>query len=105
MSKKQSGKSVGVRPRSFTEEFKREAVRLALSGQKKRGEVAADLGISYVTLSNWIGKFAKPLRIAGQAPQLSEHERLRELERELRQVKMERDILKKATAYFAKLSD
>jgi transposase-like protein len=105
MTKKQSGKSAEARPRSFTEEFKREAVRLALGGEKRRGDVARDLGVSYLTLSNWIRKFAKPLRMDGKVPQLSDQERIRELEREVREVKMERDILKKATAFFAKLSD
>jgi transposase len=87
-----------------TKEFKREAVRLALSGEKSQLQVCQDLGVGYGTLSTWVNRFAKPLRIAGKALQLSESERIRELERECRELRQERDILKKAAAYFAKAS-
>ena len=90
--------------KTYTEEFKREAVRLALSGEKSRIQVSRDLGVSNGTLTTWIAKFAKPLRMSGKAPHLSENERIRELERENRELRQERDILKKAAAYFAKAS-
>jgi transposase len=90
--------------KTYTEEFKREAVRLALSGEKSRLQVSQDLGVGYGTLSGWVTRFAKPLRVSGKVPQLSESERIRELERECRELRQERDILKKAAAYFAKVS-
>jgi len=88
----------------YTLEFKQEAVRLVETGQTIAG-AARSLGISDQTLFNWVkahregkltGVDSKPI-----SPEQMEISRLRA---ELARVKMERDILEKATAYFAKAS-
>lgn len=82
-----------------TEEFKREAVRLAKTSGLTRKQVAADLGIGLSTLGKWISAY-RPEASADlpSADMLKEVEQLR---RENRILKEERDILKKATAFFA----
>lgn len=81
------------------EDFKREAVRLARHSGLTRKQVAADLGIGLSTLGKWISAY-RP-----EAPtDLSSADLLKEVEqlrRENRVLKEERDILKKATAFFA----
>lgn len=92
--------------RVFTPEFKREAVRLANKPGISRAQVSRDLGIHPNVLKVWCEKFktGKWEEKAGgdlKSDQAKENERLR---RELDRVTMERDILKKATVYFAKES-
>ena len=87
----------------YTLEFKQEAVRLVESGQSQAA-VARSLGVVEQTLSKWVSKHrVGDLQGASSAPQVSaeqmENSRLRA---ELARVTMERDILGKATAYFAK---
>ena len=83
----------------YDEEFRREAVRLVLEGGVSVVRAAIDLGISETTLNKWInearGKESNPLSE-------NEREELKRLRKENAQLRMERDILKKATAYFAK---
>lgn len=88
--------------RSFTPEFKRDALRLVEKG-KSVTEVARNLGISRSLLQYW--KQQRDAERAGSEETAtaveSEVERVRQLEKELRDVREERDILKKALAYFA----
>lgn len=89
--------------RQHTEEFKRDAVNIALSSGLSRRRVAADLGIGLSTLSKWISKYgpltnvSEPLGIS-DADIRFENERLRKENRILRE---EREVLKKATQFFA----
>jgi transposase len=83
-------------------EFKVEAVRLAQSEGMSIGRAAKDLGISENVLRDWVKKFGAHAGVAPITPQ--EREELMRLRRELRIVKEERDILKKATAFFARES-
>ena len=82
-------------------EFKESAVKLALEGHDSYSKTARDLGININTLHSWI-------RIYGSKEKKSETfgdceaEELKQLRKELKRVREERDILKKATAYFAK---
>ena len=88
----------------YTLEFKLEAVRLVKAGQAASvtGKV---LGIPKATLENWVRLHAKgQLKGAGDKPVSPEQMELARLRAELARVKMERDILKKATAYFARES-
>lgn len=90
---------------SYTTEFKQEAVRLVEAEGKSPAQVARDLGISEQTLSNW-RKASKAGKLAagnGKAitPKQMELSRLRS---ENARLKMELEILEKATAYFAKRS-
>lgn len=90
--------------RRYTGEFKREAVRLAHQREVPRVQVARELNIHPSLLRKWEEQFAagrweaKP----GAALKSEPAQELERLRRELRRVTMERDILKKAVAYFAK---
>lgn len=90
--------------RKFSDEFKREAVKLATQPGVTVSTVAREIGVERSVLRAWVRKteegryelaLGKPLKSDSQA----ENEQLR---RELARVKMERDILKKALGYFAK---
>ena len=86
----------------YTLEFKLEALRLVKGGQDV-GVTAKILGMPKQTLGNWVRLSEKgELRGAGDKPVSAEQMELARLRAELARVKMERDILKKATAYFAK---
>ncbi len=88
----------------YPEEFRRESVQLVLTTDKSMAEVARDLGINYKTLGNWV-RSEQATTARDQAPgALSESERveLRRLKKENAELKVEREILRKAAAYFAK---
>ena len=93
------------KPRArYTLEFKMEAVRLVRGGQVV-AVTAKVLGIPKQTLENWVRLDSKgKLEGAGDKPVSAEQMELARLRAELARVKMERDILKKATAYFARES-
>jgi transposase-like protein len=87
-----------------TLEFKLEAVRLVKGGQEV-SVTARVLGVPKATLGNWVRRAEKgELQGAGDRPVSAEQMELARLRAELARVKMERDILRKATAYFAKES-
>jgi transposase len=95
-----------TRPRSdYTLEFKKEAVRLVQGGQRQ-SEVSASLGISGQTLHNWVKADAagRLTERDGVKAVSAERMEINRLKAELARVRMERDILKKATAYFARES-
>ncbi len=88
----------------YTLEFKQEAVRLVESGQSIAG-AARTLGVVDQTLFNWV-KASRQGRLTGadSKPVSAEQMEIARLRAELARVKMERDILGKATAYFAKVT-
>jgi len=89
------------RRRRFTKEFKLETVELVKAGNKMIPEIAEDLDLSESALRNWIRQHDVDAGTKeGQSTR--EKEDLVRLQRENRQLRMERDILKKATAFFAK---
>lgn len=93
----------GVRAR-YTLEFKQEAVRLVRGGEKLSA-VARTLGVSAQSLDNWVKAEASGrLRDVGGKALTAEQMEIARLKAELSRVRMERDILKKATAYFARES-
>lgn len=89
----------------FTQEFKREAVRLLKLGQKPATQLALELGIPRNRLYKWAAQLkaqgARGLRAPGR-PRLAEESEVSRLRRENERLREERDILKKAAAYFAK---
>ena len=89
--------------RSFTDEFKAGAVRLVIEEGKTIAQVARDLDLTESSLRNWVEQ-ARADRGNGTPGALTteEREELRRLRKENRELRMERDILKKATAFFAK---
>lgn len=88
----------------YPEEFRREAVRLVLTTDKPMSEVARDLGVNYKTLGNWVRSEKYREQRDAQPGALSENERneLKRLRKEVAELKTEREILRKASAYFAK---
>jgi transposase len=95
----------GRRPRRrFTDDFKQQAVRLILDEGKSVGAVARELDLVASALGNWV-KQARADRSKGRTGLTSaEREELVRLRKALRIAEEERDILKKATAFFAKQS-
>ena len=90
--------------RSFTEDYKAGAVRLVLDDDKTVAAVARDLGLTESSLRNWV-EHARADRTKGKTGLTSaEREELVRLRKELRIVQEEREILKKAAAFFAKQS-
>jgi transposase len=87
----------------FTQEFRDEAVRLAQTSGRSRREVAADLGIGLSTLRNWIDRRRE--RQMDEPPSDRQEDMAAELKRLWREnevLRQEREILKRATAFFAK---
>ena len=94
-------KTTSTRAR-YTLEFKQEAVRLVAGGQSIAA-VARTLGVVDQTLFNWVKADRQgKLKGADSKPVSAEQMEIARLRAELARVKMERDILGKATAYFAK---
>ncbi len=89
--------------RSFTPEYKAEAVRQVLEEGKTVAQVARELGLTETALRTWVER-AKADRGQGKPGALTsaEREELARLRKEVRQLQMERDFLKKAAAFFAK---
>lgn len=85
----------------YTEEFKQEAVKLVLQEGYTIAKASKSLGVATSTMDNWLKRYRD---LANNGLSESQHERLLRLEKENRELRMERDILKKAAAYFAKES-
>jgi transposase len=90
--------------RKYTPEFKAEAVELVVSSGRPAAEIARELGVNEGTLTNWVNMAKKRGEVAEKPLTADERAELRELRDELRRVKMERDLLKKAAAWFASQS-
>lgn len=87
--------------KQYSQEYKEEAVKLVITTSQPAAKVARELGINEGTLTNWVNRYRSDH--ADDEPDLSvsERARLREVERQLRELKMENEFLKKAAAYFA----
>lgn len=92
--------------RKYTLEFKQEAVRLVNEEGMTQAEVGKDLGVDRSTIRSWCEKSAKGELQGrpGPAQPMSAEEELARLRREVRILREEREILKKAAAFFAKES-
>jgi transposase len=102
------GVSMEKLPKSvFTKEFKEEAVKMVMEGGLKIPEVGRRLSIPKSTLAHWV-KMSKEGKLSDSGRRQKavsvEQMELARLKREIVELKMERDILKKAAAYFAKES-
>jgi transposase-like protein len=101
---KENEMSETIKRAKYTLEFKMEAVRLVKGGQAL-SVTAKVLGIPKASLDNWVKLSANgQLKGAGDKPVSPEQMELARLRAQLARVTMERDILKKATAYFARES-
>ena len=89
--------------RKFTAEYKAEVVRLVREGGKGVGQVSRELDLTETSVRQWVSQAAVD---AGEGPvgalTTAERQELGTLRREVKQLRMEREILKKATAFFAK---
>lgn len=87
----------------YTEEYKIQAVKQVVEQGLTQREVSARLGVSTVSLSRWIKEYSgSNVRTIRQNQQMtSKDEEIKRLQNELKQARMERDILKKAAAFFA----
>jgi transposase len=101
---------MGSTGQRYTQEFKDSAIQLALNSEKSALQIAKDLGMSDKTLYAWLKEYRKKNNLqtnisahnkSGSSKESLEEEN-RRLRKELAKVKQEREILKKATAYFAK---
>jgi transposase len=89
--------------RIFTETFKAEAIRLAKGGDGNLAAVARDLDLHVTTLRDWVRREQNPASNADTMSP-SEKQELVQLRKDISVLKMEREILKKAAAFFAKES-
>jgi transposase len=87
--------------RKYTSEFKAEAARLVVETSRPIVEVARQIGVHEGTLGSWVNKYRAD-HVGDEPPlTLSDRARLRELERENRELRMKTEFLGKAAAFFA----
>lgn len=96
--------NLGQERRTYTKEFKEETIGLILNRGMSVSQVSKDLSIGTETIYRWIRKYkADPINsFPGKGHLKPEDEKMRKLERELSEVKEERDILKKAISIFSR---
>jgi transposase len=91
----------GITHRAYPPEFRAEAVRLVREGGRTPRELAADLGCSEESIRNWLKQADLDAGRRHDGLTTEEREELRRLRSENRVLRMERDLLKKAAAFFA----
>lgn len=101
-SRNMTTKTRGKR-RAFTDEYKAEVVRLCQESGKSAHAVAKELGLTPSSVSGWLRQSKVDAGPGGSGPlTTAEREELSTLRREVRTLRQEREILKRATAFFAK---
>jgi transposase len=87
----------------YSAEFRASAVKLATESDQSIAQTAKDLGINVKTLHTWISKYSRP-KTSDKAVRTDEHlyDELKRLKKEVARLTEERDLLKKAAAYFAR---
>lgn len=90
--------------KTYTREFKLEAVKLVKSSGKPMSQIARDLGVSETALYNWSKQLAEQgdQAFPGSGHQSTEQEEIRRLKRELEVTRQERDILKKVVSIYSR---
>lgn len=102
MSGHREGNGVKEVRRKYSPEFRREAVQLAISSTESIAATARQLGVHEGTLANWVAVYRKAHPVAEEPLTVLERARLRELERENRELRMKAEFLSKAAAFFAR---
>ena len=89
---------------NYSKEFKTEAIKMVLNEGKSTDEVGKSLGVHPTSIRDWIKKYKNngTQSFTGNGNQTPAEKEIAQLKRENKELKQERDILKKATAYFAK---
>jgi transposase len=90
------------RPSLHTEEFRRGAVELARCSDRPIAQIAEELGVNRETLRSWVRRAEKDQALASAGVGQAELDELARLRRENAELKIEREILRKAAQYFAK---
>jgi transposase len=90
--------------KSYSPEFKEQAARRVVESTppKTIAEVAREIGVNDTTLGFWVKAYRKKLGGQPLPPGMADDERVRELERRVRELELENTFLKKAAAYFAR---
>ena len=88
--------------RRFSPQFKAEAVQMVLETGKPIAEIARNLGIHDGTLGNWVNAWRRENPEPEQPASPVEQARVKEMEDEIRRLRMENEFLKKAAAFFAR---
>lgn len=92
-----------ARPSQYPEQFRKDAVDLVLSSDRPLRQIARDLGVNHETLRGWVTAAKKTSgRAAGPDLTVAERDELRKLRARVRELELEKDILRKAAQYFAK---
>lgn len=86
----------------YTEEFKIAAVKRVVKTSEPARKIAAELGVKHTTLRGWISKYKNVFDTFPSSNLESNNENLKRLEKEVKYLKEENEILKKAAAYFAR---
>ena len=90
------------RGKYYTPEFKEQAARKVVEGSLKVAQVARELDVNETTLGCWVSAYRKNIARSPLPVGIPEPERVKELERRVRDLEMENAFLKKAAAYFAR---
>ena len=120
MEKQTAAGAQGSKPRSYTDEYRRQVVDMVTSAGRTATSVAAELGIHHTLISRWVRRYGQPGRAAAAAPvpaasrpaaafplkpapvpHADQAAEIARLKRENERLRMERDILKKGIAIFA----
>jgi transposase-like protein len=88
--------------RKFSPELRDEAVKMVIELSRPIAEVTRELGMKEGTLGNWVNRYRKEHADEEPALTLTERARLRELEREVRELRMKNEFLGKSAAFFAR---
>jgi transposase-like protein len=87
--------------RTYSQEYRDEAVKMVIETSRPIAVVARELGLLEGTLGNWVNAYRKSHPVEEQPLAMPERARLKELERENRELRMQNEFLKKAAAFFA----
>ncbi len=85
----------------YSEEFKKSSVKLALGSEESIKQISLNIGVCRSTLSKWLSDYTSSKK---NDADVNCFEEIKRLKKDLQQVRLERDLLKKAAAYFAKES-
>lgn len=93
--------------KKYTKQFKLDTVKLVIEEKHSASEVSRNLGIGNGTVQRWVREYKAQQADAftGNGRMSTEQEKIKELQAEVKRLKMEREILKKATAFFVKESN
>jgi len=93
--------SMARQKRVYSLEFRDEAVKMVIATSRPVAVVARELGLVEGTLGNWVNAYRRNHPVEERPLEVSDRARLKELEREVRELRMQNEFLKKAAAFFA----